>query len=55
MKLEAEKVKTAQEKTFKEKELAIKEKGIDSKEKIEKLKADTAIKIAKQNKNKYDK
>jgi hypothetical protein len=33
----------------------IKEKEIASKEKIEKLKAETALKVAKTNKNKYDK
>lgn len=42
-------------KSIKEKELKLKEKEINSKEKIEKLKAETALKIAKENKGKYDK
>jgi hypothetical protein len=55
MKLEADKVKAASETSMKQKELSIKEKEIQSREKVEKMKADTALKIAKTNKNKYDK
>jgi hypothetical protein len=35
--------------------ISLKEQEIKSKEQIEKLKAETALKIAKENKNKYDK
>ena len=55
MKLETERMKVAKEQHMQNKELSIKEKEIESKEKIEQMKADTAIKVAKTNKNKYDK
>lgn len=55
MKLEAAKVKAASETNMKQKELNIKEHEIQSREKVEKMKAETALKIAKTNKNKYDK
>jgi hypothetical protein len=55
MKLEAEKVKAASENNIKQKELSIKQQEIQSREKIEEMKAETALKIAKTNKNKYDK
>jgi hypothetical protein len=42
-------------KNIKNRELSIKEKEIQSREKIEKMKADTALRIAQTNKNKYDK
>ncbi len=50
-----ENLKLQADKVTKAKELNIKEKEIQSKEKIEKMKADTALKVAKTNKNKYDK
>lgn len=50
-----ENLKLQAEKVTKSKELSLKEKEIASKEKIEKMKADTALKVAKTNKNKYDK
>lgn len=50
-----EKLKFQADKVTKAKELQIKEKEIASKEKIEKLKSETALKVAKTNKNKYDK
>ena len=37
------------------KKLAVKEKEITSKKEIEELKSETALKVAKENKNKYDK
>jgi len=37
------------------KKIAVKEKEISSKKEIEELKAETALKVAKENKNKYDK
>jgi spore coat polysaccharide biosynthesis protein SpsF (cytidylyltransferase family) len=46
MKLEADKVKAASETSMKQKEFSIKEKEIQSREKVEKMKADTALKIA---------
>ena len=50
-----EKMKLQAEKVTKARELSLKEKEIASKEKIEKLKSETALKVAKENKNKYDK
>lgn len=50
-----ENLKLQADKVTKAKELTLKEKEIASKEKIEKMKADTALKVAKTNKNKYDK
>lgn len=50
-----EKMKLQAEKVTKARELSLKEKEIASKEKIEKLKSETALKVAKTNKNKYDK
>jgi hypothetical protein len=55
LKLQAEKIKSSSETSIKRKELALKEKEIASREKTEKLKAETALKVAKANKNKYDK
>ncbi len=49
-----EKVKVEHEKVKAARDARIKEDEIKSKEKIEKLKAATAIKVAKSNKNKYD-
>jgi len=55
VKAEHEKVKAAREARLKEEELSLKEKEIKSKEKIEELKAKTALRVAKTNKNKHDK
>jgi len=55
MKLETERMKVAKEQSIAKEELGMKQKELQSKEKIEKMKADTALKIAKTNKNKYDK
>lgn len=55
LKLQAEQVKLSSEEALKQRELNIKAKEIASREKIASEKAETALKIAKANKNKYDK
>jgi len=55
MKLETERMKIAKEETLAKQELSIKEKEIQSRERVEKMKAETALRVAKTNKNKYDK
>jgi hypothetical protein len=55
LKLQAEQVKVGQERTLKQRELDLKAKEIASREKIEHEKTQTALKVAKTNKNKYDK
>ena len=55
LKLQAEQIKLSSEKTLKQRELDIKTKEIASREKIASEKAQTALKVAKTNKNKYDK
>lgn len=55
MKLQADQIKMAKEESLKRQELSLKDKEIQSREKVEKMKAETALKIAKTNKNKYDK
>jgi len=55
MRLETERMKVSKEEHLKRKEFNLKEKEIQSNEKIEKMKTDTALKVAKTNKNKYDK
>ena len=44
-----------QKNEIEKKKLVVKEKEISSKKEIEELKAETALKVAKENKNKYDK
>ena len=53
-KAELERKKVESDLKLRDKELQMKEKELASKEKIEKLKAETALKVARQNKNKYD-
>jgi hypothetical protein len=55
LKLQAERIKVETDKNIKKQELDLKAKEIASKEKIEKQKSETALKVAKANKNKYDK
>lgn len=55
LKFQAEKIKANSETRIKQQELALKKEEIASREKTEKLKAQTALKVAKANKNKYDK
>jgi hypothetical protein len=55
LKFQAEKIKSDSERRIKEQELVLKKEEIASREKIEKLKAETVLKVAKTNKNKYDK
>lgn len=54
MKIDSERQLKGRELGLKQKELDLKGKEIKSKEKIETLKAATALKVAKQNKNKHD-
>ncbi len=55
LKLQADRIKTQTDHNIKLKELDVKEKEITSREKIEEQKSETALKVAKTNKNKYDK
>jgi hypothetical protein len=55
LKVQADKVKAAREQTLKSRELDIKEKEITAKLEAEEIKAKTALKVARTNKNKYDK
>lgn len=55
LKFQAQKIKSDSERRIKEQELALKKEEIASREKIEKQKSETALKVAKTNKNKYDK
>lgn len=54
-KADLERKKVESDLNLRNKELQMKEKEITSKMKIEKLKADTALKVARQNKNRHDK